>query len=42
MGLAVPESGEEGAYAERIDALIEGIPRVILVKNSSPFSGELI
>jgi len=42
MGLAVPDSGEEDAYAERIDALIEGIPRVILVKNSSPFSGELI
>ena len=42
MGLAVPESGDEEVYAERIEALIEGIPRVILVKNASPFSGELI
>ena len=42
LGLALPEEGEEEAYAERIDALIEGIPRVVLVKNSSPFSGELV
>ncbi len=42
MGLAVVPSGEEEGYAERIDALIEGLPRVVLVKNSSPFSGELI
>jgi potassium/chloride transporter 4/5/6 len=42
MGLAVPEPGEESAYAERIDALIEGLPRVILVKNASPFSGQLV
>ncbi len=42
MGLALPEPGEEEAYAERLEALIEGIPRVVLVKNSSEFSGELV
>ena len=42
MGLALPESGEEEAYAARLETLIEGIPRVVLVKNSSEFSGELV
>jgi hypothetical protein len=42
MGLAEPASGEEVAYAQRMKKLVEDLPTVVLVKNSSYFSGDLI
>jgi len=42
LGLAMPEAGEENSYAERLEALVEHLGTVILVKNSSMFIGDLI
>ena len=42
LGLRVPEKGEEDAYAERIEVLLEGMPNALLVRNSGPFRGALL
>jgi hypothetical protein len=42
MGLAVPKPGEEEAVAARVQALVEGLPSTILVRNAGPFRGQLI
>jgi len=42
MGMAEPQPGKERLYAGRLQKLIEGLPAVILVKNSSYFAGRLV
>ena len=42
IGLATPEIGQEAEYAARLEALTEGLPNVLFVKNASCFVGELI
>ena len=42
LGLARPKKGQERAAAERIDALLEGMPNALLVRNSGPFRGALL
>jgi len=42
LGLATPEEGEEGKYAERLDALAGDLPTVFFVKNASCFIGGLL
>jgi amino acid transporter len=42
LGLAEPKAGEEESYAERMYNLVKDLPTVILVKNSSYFSGTLV
>jgi hypothetical protein len=42
MGLMEPQPGEEEKYAKRLLNLVDGLPTVILVKNSSYFKGKLV
>ncbi len=42
LGLATPERGGEAAYAERLEALSEGLHNVFFVKNASLFVGDLV
>ncbi len=42
LGLALPEEGQESAYAERIAELAEGLPSCFFVHNGSLFIGELV
>lgn len=42
LGLARAEPGDEEAVAKRLVALVEGMPSVILVRNSGPFRGRLV
>ncbi|OEU61220.1 MAG: hypothetical protein BA870_00860 [Desulfuromonadales bacterium C00003094] len=42
LGLALPEVGQEDAYAERIAELAEGLPSFFFVHNGSLFIGELV
>jgi len=42
LGLEVPASGDEEAYAERMDRLAGDLPVVFFVKNSSLFVGDLL
>jgi len=42
FGLAMPEIGEEEAYAERLEDLAGDLPTVFFVKNSSMFIGDLL
>ncbi len=42
LGLALPEKGQEDAYAERITELAEGLPSCFFVHNGSLFIGELV
>jgi len=42
LGLAVPEEGQEQAYAARLVELSEGLGTVIFVRNASVFVGELV
>ena len=42
MGLWEPPKGEEMAYAHRLAGLIGDLPTVILVRNASPFAGQLL
>ncbi|MCB1183433.1 amino acid permease [bacterium] len=41
LGLSTPERGSEAEYAERLEALSEGLPNVFFVKNASLFVGDL-
>ena len=42
LGLHRPAPGEEEAYAARLEHLVGDLPTVILVRNGSPFSGQLL
>ena len=42
LGLATPVAGEEQEYAQRMEALSEGLPNVFFVKNASLFVGDLV
>jgi len=42
LGLHRPEAGEEEAYATRLEHLVGDLPTVFLVRNGSPFSGQLL
>ena len=42
LGLAMPEAGQEEAYAARIAELAEGLPSFFFVHNGSLFIGELV
>jgi len=42
LGLAVPESGTEMEYVERLEALVGELPVVFFVKNSCLFVGKLL
>jgi amino acid transporter len=42
LGLGIPEVGLEEKFGERMTELVEGLPNVILVRNSGPFKGQLI
>jgi len=42
LGLHKPEPGEEEEYASRLEHLVGDLPTVLLVRNGSPFSGQLL
>jgi hypothetical protein len=42
LGLALPEEGQEDAYAKRISELADGLPSFFFVHNGSLFIGELV
>ncbi len=42
LGLRSNASGEEEAYAHRINAMLEGLPTVLLVRNAGAFRGQLL
>jgi len=42
MGLALPDEGEEEAYAQRLNDLTEGLGNFFLVRNGSLFIGDLV
>jgi hypothetical protein len=42
LGLMIPEPGQESEYAQRLIAMVDGLPTTILVRNSGPLSGRLI
>lgn len=42
LGLKLPASGEEDAYAERLDGLLGRLGDVCLVHNAGPFRGRLV
>ncbi len=42
MGMAVPEAGAEGRYADELAAHLQGMPNAILVRNAGPFRGRLV
>lgn len=42
LGLAIPDSGRELEYANWLHEMIDGLGTVVLVKNSSMFTGDLI
>jgi len=42
LGLALPEVGEEDAYAQRLYDMVEGLKNWFLVRNGSLFIGDLV
>ena len=42
LGMPLAEPGQEEAVAERLLTLVDGMPSVILVRNSGPFRGRLV
>jgi len=42
LGLGLPEPGKETEFGARLKSLVEGLDRVVLVRNSGPFRGKLI
>jgi potassium/chloride transporter 4/5/6 len=42
LGLGLPEEGKEAEFGDRLKSLVEGLRRVVLVRNSGPFRGKLI
>ena len=42
LGMREPAPGDEREYAERMRLLVEGLPTVVFVKNSSFLAGRLV
>lgn len=42
LGLGIPKPEQAETFAEHLEALIEGLPSVVLVRNSGTFRGELL
>jgi hypothetical protein len=42
LGMPLAQPGQEEAVAERLLTLVDGMPSVILVRNSGPFRGRLV
>ncbi|MEE2751502.1 MAG: Na-K-Cl cotransporter [Myxococcota bacterium] len=42
LGLGIPEPGQADRYAKNLEALVEKLPSVVLVRNSGAFRGELL
>jgi potassium/chloride transporter 4/5/6 len=42
LGLRGNEPGEEAAYARRMEAMMEGLPTVLFVRNAGAFRGQLL
>ena len=42
MGLSSPETGKEQEFGENLRMLVEGMPSVVLVRNSGRFRGGLL
>ncbi len=42
LGLRIPGPGKEAAYADQLYELVNGFKSAILVRNGSPFAGDLI
>jgi potassium/chloride transporter 4/5/6 len=42
MGMGIPEPGEEEAYRSRVEDLVKDLPTTVLVRNASPFRGQLL
>ena len=42
MGLSSPETGKEKEFGENLRNLVEGMPSVVLVRNSGRFRGGLL
>lgn len=42
LGLAIPNPGEEKAYAQKLTELVDGLDNFFLVRNGSVFLGDLI
>jgi amino acid transporter len=42
LGMAIPDIGDEGAYRSRVERLVADLPTAVLVRNASPFRGELL
>ena len=42
LGMALPEPGQEAAYADRLENLAGDLPRVFFVHNATLFMGELL
>ena len=42
MGMSLASKGEEAVYAERLEALAEGLPTTIFCRNAGPFRGRLL
>jgi hypothetical protein len=42
LGLPLVSEGQDAAAAEGLDALVQGMPSTILVRNSGPFRGRLV
>jgi amino acid transporter len=42
LGLATPEEGDEGKYAERLREMVDGMPTCFFVHNGSLFIGDLV
>jgi hypothetical protein len=42
LGMNIPEAGAESAYAERLSAILEGLPSTLVVRNAGEFRGRLV
>jgi hypothetical protein len=42
LGLRGNEAGEERDYAQRMNAMLEGLPTVLFVRNAGEFRGQLL
>jgi amino acid transporter len=42
LGLGLPEAGKEAEFGARLKEMVDGLDRVVLVRNSGPFRGKLI
>ena len=42
LGMGLPEPGAEEEYRARVERLVKNLPTTVLVRNASPFRGELL